>query len=236
MDQLHNQPFHQLIASYTGKLLRDHFGKGPESVVVSIGHTYITIYLRNFLTPSERILLEQQQEEIILLTRARLMQAVIPEIQSYLEVMNGSKPQEVYYDWDLEHRSGMITVISPEPVKQGSGACIPIDYSGKTSIEAEVIRICQRIQKAPQEVMSYELNPRTLLIVRSGVLLQLERELIRLGQGDFLKGVKKNLEKEHILGSKVLEGLLHHTIADCFIDWNYTLDKSILLLMLDPPR
>jgi hypothetical protein len=39
-----NQPiqqYQQTIASYMGKLLRDHFGKRPESVAVSVSECYI---------------------------------------------------------------------------------------------------------------------------------------------------------------------------------------------------
>ncbi|WP_145139870.1 DUF2294 domain-containing protein [Paenibacillus sp. Y412MC10] len=235
MDQLHNQqPFHQLFASYTSKLLRDHFGKGPESVVVSVGHTFITIYLRNFLTPSERILLEQEQEDMIVQTRANLMQAVIPEIISYLEIMNGSKPEEVYYDWNLHKRSGMIAVVSAEAGKQGTA--VNREYPVKSEVEAEILHICQQIQKSPEQIDSFELNPRTLLVVRSGVYLELEKALIRLGHGRLLKSVKSGLEKEYIMRSKRLNSLLHQPVSDCFIDWNDKLDKSILLLIMNPPR
>ena len=46
------------LASYIGKLLRDNFGKGPESVFVTIDQSVITIYLRNFISPTEKILIE----------------------------------------------------------------------------------------------------------------------------------------------------------------------------------
>jgi hypothetical protein len=54
MDELEfmNQPiqqYQQSIASYMGKLLRDHFGKGPESVAVSVSDCYIVMYSAIFL-------------------------------------------------------------------------------------------------------------------------------------------------------------------------------------------
>ncbi len=234
MDQLHNQSFQQIIASYIGKLLRDHFGKGPESVVVSIGNTFITIHLRNFLTPAERILLMQQQEELVIDTRDKLMLAVIPEILRYLQDVIGVRTEECYYDWDLAQKSGMITVISDDQIPHA--LVIPDEYSGKGEVEAELNRISAQVQKAPCSMTSYEMNPRTLLVIRRGVLLPMEREMIRLGQGDTLKRVKRKLEKEYIMSSQVLVGLLHNRISDCFIDWNYSLDKSIIMLTLNPHR
>lgn len=50
------------IASYIGKLLRDNFGKGPSSVYVSLKKPFITIHLRDFLAPMERVLLSQGEK------------------------------------------------------------------------------------------------------------------------------------------------------------------------------
>lgn len=233
MDQLHNQSFQQIIASYTGKLLRDHFGKGPESVVVSIGHTSITIHLRNFLTPAERILLEQQQEELVITTRDKIMLAVTPELLQYLQDVLGVHAEECYYDWNFIQGTGMIAVVSPELIRYTPA---PAFDSSRQEIEDELNRISAQVQKEPCSTASYEMNPRTLLFIRSGVLLPMEREMILLGQGDTLKRVKRKLEKEYIMSSRVLEGLLQHRISDCFIDWNYALDKSIVMLTLNPHR
>ncbi len=49
------------ISGYTGKVFREIFGKGPQSVQTSIGFTFITIYLRNFITPAEQVLMGQDQ-------------------------------------------------------------------------------------------------------------------------------------------------------------------------------
>ncbi|SFE48857.1 two-component system, chemotaxis family, CheB/CheR fusion protein [Paenibacillus catalpae] len=47
------------IASHIGRLLREAFGKGPQSIFVNISRPFIVIYLRNFLSPTEKILLQQ---------------------------------------------------------------------------------------------------------------------------------------------------------------------------------
>lgn len=80
------------------KLLREHFGKGPESVAVSVSDCYIVMYFRNFLTPSERVLLEQNHFNIIDHIREKLMLALMPELYGYIEVVTGIKVREFYYD------------------------------------------------------------------------------------------------------------------------------------------
>ncbi|GIP22004.1 DUF2294 domain-containing protein [Paenibacillus sp. J22TS3] len=234
MDQLHGQQLHQLIASFTGKMFRDHFGKGPESVIVSINHKFITIYLKNFLIPTERVLLQQNQELMIRQIRSRMMRQIIPELRSYLGDVLQEYPEEILYDWDYESRNGMLVALFPNILECGDTAVKA--YRGRLEIERELMRISGRIQQEPAEISSYEINPRTWLVVRSGILGDLEKELIRMELGDLLGDVKRRLEKSYIKDSPVISSVLSRSIADCFIDWDYARDRSITVITTHPPR
>nr|WP_166244318.1 Na-translocating system protein MpsC family protein [Paenibacillus turpanensis] len=221
-----------MIGSYIGKLLRDNFGKGPESVYVSMGYTFITIYLRNFLTPSERVLLEQDQDMIILQMREKLMETLVPEMKTYISVVTGIRPREMYFDWNLHNRSGMIVGITSEPFKEA--ADIQEVYENKQLLEYEIVKISQQAQKAPEEIYSCLLNPRTLVVVRNGILVRIEKELIRLGHADLLKRVKRNLEKSYLHNNSAFESLLSKRVIDILVDWDFVLDKSVILFILNP--
>ncbi len=229
MNQTINQ-YQQLIASYTGKLIREHFGKGPESAVVSIGSNYITVYIRNFLTPSERVLLEQNHEMIIHQMRETLMQSMIPEFASYIEIVTGVKPHEFYYDWSMDNKSGMLVAICPEPIPGGQD--VNDAYEGKAEIENEIVRISQQAQKAPDELISFEINPRKLIIIRNGILVRIEKELIRLGHNELLKSVKRKMEKGYLHNNSSFESILNKRVVDCFVDWNFNSDRSVILLVM----
>lgn len=231
MNQKINQ-YQQLIASYAGKLFRDHFGKGPESAVVSIGSNCITIYFRNFLTPSERVLLEQDHEMIVHQMRETLLQTMIPEFASYIEIVTGVKPHEFYYDWNLHNKSGMLVAFCPDPIPGGQE--VNVEYEGKAGLEQEIVNISHQAQKVPEELVSYEINPRTLLIIRNGVLVRIEKELIRLGHNELLKSVKRNLEKSYLHNNSSFERILNKRVVDCFVDWHFDSDKSIMVLVLNP--
>jgi len=231
MNQQINQ-YKQQITSYTGKLLRDHFGKGPESVFVSIGHTFIIIYLRNFLTPSERVLLEQDHILIIDQMREKLMQMMIPEISGFIEIVTGVRPREFYYDWSLHNKTGMLVAICSEPIPNSQ----PVNerYTGKPEIEEEILKISRKTQKEPEELYSCEISPRMLLIIRTGILVRIEKELIRLGHGELLKGVKRNMEKSFLHNNDWPETPFSKRLSDTFVDWNFDLDKSVILLTTEP--
>jgi uncharacterized protein YbcI len=231
MSQQINQ-HQQLIASYIGKLLRDHFGKGPESVFVSIGGHAISIYLRNFITPSERVLLEQEQEHemIIHQMRDKLMQMMIPEISGYVETLTGTRPEEFYYDWNLKNKTMMLIGLCSEPVQ--GGLPVESDYPGQQNLEREINYISQQAQRSPDEIVSFEMNPRMLVVIRRGILVRIEKELIRLGKGELLKCVKKNLEKSFLHNNSSLDSILNKRVQDSFVDWNFEQDKSVILFIM----
>lgn len=231
MNQQINQ-HQQLITSFAGKLLRDHFGKGPESVFVSIGDVFITIYWRNFLTPSERVLLEQDHILIIDQMREKLLQMMLPEIAGYIEIVTGNRPREFYYDWSLHNKTGMLVGICNEPFPYGQA--VYEDYTGKEETEQELLRISQEVQKLPNELYSCEVNSRMLLVIRKGILVPIEKELIRLGHGELLKGVKRSLEKRYLHNNSWFEKILQRKVVDSFTDWDFELDKSVILLVLQP--
>jgi uncharacterized protein YbcI len=226
------QQFQQQIANYTGKLLRDNFGKGPESVYVSLGYTFFTIYLRNFLTPSERVLLEQKQDIIVHQMRDKLMDNILPDIASYMSFVTGVKPREFYYDWNLQNRSGILMGITSEPFPDSP----PLNefYEGRQALEQEIIKISQQAQKAPEEIYSCELNPRTLVVLRNGILVRIEKEIIRLGHGDILRPIKRNLEKSYLHNNNWFESILQKRVIDSFADWDFDLDKSMIVLVVNP--
>lgn len=222
----------QSIGSSIGKLLRDTFGKGPESVYVSMGSTFITVYLRNFLSPTERVLLDLDQEMIVNKVRHKLMQSLIPEVRSIIESKTGNTVRELYYDWNFHNKSGMLVGVSSEAFK--TSETINEGYEGKKQIDQEIVRISQQAEKVPDEIYSCEINPRTIICVRNGLLVRIEKELIRVGVEATLKAVKRNLGKSYLHNNGHFESILRKRVIDIFVDWDFDLDKSIITFILNP--
>lgn len=220
----------QQIGSFIGKLLRDTFGKGPESVFVSTGHTFFTAYIRNFMSPMEKILMENDQQDTVFDMRLQLMQSLIPEIRSYIEQMTGVRLREFYFDWSFHNYSGMLMGVSSEPFPNGE---LSEAYDGKTELEREIVKISQQAEKVPEEIYSCSLNPKTLLIVRNGILVRIEKEFIRAGQGPLLRRVKANLEKSYLHNNDAMEGHLRKRVIDVFVDWDFERDKSLIAIVLN---
>jgi uncharacterized protein YbcI len=222
------------LSSYIGKLLRDNFGKGPEAVYVSIGAPFIACYLRNFLSPTERVLMEEQQEDTVQMTRDLLMKKLIPEIKATMNFVTGMEIREFYYDWGLHNRSGMFLCISSD-VLQSPEALVE-EYDGKERIHAEITNISKQSEKAPAEIYSYQVNPRTTILVRNGILVSIEKQLIRDGYQEVLKLAKRVLEKKLLHNNNHFESIFNMKVVDVFVDWDFDLDKSVIVFITNPTR
>lgn len=224
--------FQNEIASHIGKLLRDAFGKGPQSIYVSIHHPFIVIYLRNFVTPTEKILLEQGQISAVKHTRDLVMKSLIPKIKAYLLLLTGTELLEFYYDWELHNHSGVFVGRQLEDPKWIVESLER--YEGKEEIHRELERISECVQKRPDQIFSYMINKRTLLVVRNGILIDVSAELIRLGDEKNVREALHNLEKEELQNNSRFQKILHATIEDVFVDWNFQLDRSVIVFILRP--
>lgn len=224
--------FQKEIASHIGKLLRDAFGKGPQLIYASIHHPFIVIYLRNFVTPTEKILLEQGQISTVKHTRDLVMKSLIPRIKAYLFLLTGMELLELYYDWELHNHSGVFVgrqLEDPKLILESQ-----VKYEGKEEVHRELESICERVQKRPDELSSYMINKRTLLIVRSGILLDITKELIRLGDEDNVREALHTLEKNNLQNNSRIQKILHAKIDDVFVDWDFQLDRSVMVFILRP--
>ncbi len=233
-ESLDERAVYKEMASFTGKLFRDNFGKGPASVYVSIEKPFVTIYLRDFLTPMEQVLVRKKNHLKVEETRDLLMQELIPEIKAKLLETASIQVDKMYYDWSLKDRSGIVFGVIKPNNKEEKFDSYP-DYSQKKAVHDEVIRVSKKAEKVPDKVESLYLNDRTLVVERKGVLVEIEKELIRSGFREQLRLSKRRLEKR-LLEKQVSEGILNTPVTDIFVDWDFDEDRSYIIYILKPNK
>lgn len=226
-----NKSIQSELASYTGKLLRDNFGKGPTSIFVSMEYPFISIYLREFLAPMERVLLRQKNVIKIEETRDLLMQELIPEIKATIRVIAGSYVESIYYDWSLKNRTGLLVGVMEE--NEAEFRQVHADYAEKEKVHQEIVKMSKKAEKAPEYVDSMYMNERTLIIERKGILVEIEKELIRSGFTESLRLSKRQLEK-NLLDPDIFGSILNTSVRDIFVDWDFHKDRSYIIMILQP--
>lgn len=222
------------LANNFGKLLRDKFGKGPEAIHVTISQPYVLVYIGGFISPMEQVLLEQGQEITVLTTREYLVKSLDPEIRGQIKALTDMDIQHIYYDWNLENHSGVFVAISPDNPDGGEDP--RANYKGKEDVEKEIIHISEQAEKAPDSVYSYMLSSRSLIVIREGILVPIEKQLVSLGFDETLRVAKRQLEGGMLTGSTQFPIILDSKIQDVFVDWDFDLDKSVITFIHKPNK
>ncbi|MGM7703431.1 Na-translocating system protein MpsC family protein [Pseudalkalibacillus sp. Hm43] len=216
------------ISSFVGKVLRDHFGKGPGSVYVSISDPFVTIYVKDLMSATERVLYSGNHEKTLKKTREFVMDKISDEIKSYIKTVTDIDVQRLYYDWSLENQSGVFLGVGPF-----SRDATYAPYSGQDTVHDEIILMSEKVEKRPEKIFSLRVNDRTLIVVREGLLVEIEKQLIHDGHQEVLRLSKGKIEKR-MLNVERISSKIECDIEDYFIDWDFKKDQSFTIFIMKP--
>ncbi|WCT56707.1 Na-translocating system protein MpsC family protein [Paenibacillus kyungheensis] len=210
--------------SYTTKLLRNRFGKGPEAVSIYLCEQCIVLHLKNFLSPVEKFLLSQEKEQAFRYTRELIMKSMLPELRNFLTQQLDLKVVDLYYDWGMYNASGVIVGLLDYDLYSQSE-----DYKGKEQLHEYIMKATTELQKPPTWIDSWWINSKTLFILRKGTTILLEKELISMGYEHMLRMTKGKIEKALLEQETNLEPLFNKKIADLYVDWSFENDHSMIM-------
>lgn len=217
-----------VLAGFTARLLRKHFGKGPEAVFVSFTDDVICIYVRDLLTPVEKVLLENNQFGMVYATRDSLMEKCLPELKEQIKDETGHYFKRFYYDWNMETNGGVIVAVKDQLSDDSSDTSL-------LKVNELVAHVTQKTERLPDKVKSVKLNNRTLVIYREGILVNIEKEIVRSGDEEVLRKAKGNLEKQELREAFDKQSqLLQGTAQEIFVDWSFEKDQSLIVIIIDP--
>lgn len=217
------------ISSYTSKLLRQKFGKGPESCHASYGNRYIVLYLRKFISPMEEILLTQNQHETVTHSRHMIIETILVELKGVIQVTMDVEVLEFYHDWSYENNTGVIVAY----VEDGSAEPFPeeSDFPEKMALEQEVSRLSLLLQKLPGSLESFKISPKIYITIRYETLVRIEKALINKGYGKILKITKNEYEKKLLHHDGGFEQIFGSKVTDIFCDEDFSLDKALTIFV-----
>lgn len=219
------------IEDFIASFLQRQFGGSPQSVNVTIRKPFVVIHLTGFLLPGEKVLIKRKETKRVGQTRDLLLNGVKPNLNHELAKITGYDVKEIYADWNFEKESGLLIVVLDTEVDLLS-LTFPKDVD-KVALHETVIGISKKTQKAPETIESYWLNDSTVLIERLGIMVDIEKELIKNGVIEELRLAKRLLE-HRVMEFFQLESVLKQEISELFVDWNFEEDKSYMVFILEP--
>ncbi|MDG5471944.1 Na-translocating system protein MpsC family protein [Jeotgalibacillus sp. ET6] len=217
------------MVRYVGKLLRDHFGKGPTSIYITYKQPFITIHLRDFMAPMERVLIERNEINRVEETRDLIMENILPIMKASLNEMISVEIDKLYFNWSLEDQAGMILGV----MNSGDESSVPWpDEVDKEAFRQEVNLLTKKGQKTPEKTELYWLSDRTIVAKRQGILVRIEKELISNGYAEELVLTKRPMEKQLVREAR-LEEIMKKKIQEIFVDWDFDEDIGYIVLVTD---
>lgn len=136
-----------------------------------------------------------------------------------------------YTDWNLENETALLLAVTRQDETTDSAGWP--DEGVKEKVLEEVIQASKKTLKEPEWTNIYWLDGYAILIERSGIMMDLEKEFIKKGMIEKLRLARRHLE-QHLMKSPKLKAILKQEIRELFVDWNFEQDKAYMVLVLEP--
>ncbi|MGO1058202.1 Na-translocating system protein MpsC family protein [Planococcus sp. FY231025] len=218
------------ITQYIEQFLESQLGEKPDQVTVTLHPPFLLVHLSGFLLPSEKMFVERGDWNRVLETRDLIIASMKAELITGLEERSGRKVLDLYADWNLANKSGMlIATMEKTP--------LPEEFPWPEEVDQEAIRDIilmnsMHTQKKPDQTNFYWLSKKVLLVERIGILVEIEKQLVKNGIVEELRLAKRPLE-HRITKLFNLESLLNGQVQELFVDWDFQQDNSYMVLLLE---
>ncbi|MDT8860895.1 DUF2294 domain-containing protein [Alkalihalobacillus sp. MEB130] len=217
------------ISSYTSKLLRRKFGRGPESCTGTLSGRFFLLHIRGFISPMEEVLLQQGKSHDVDNARTLIIANVLDELKGVVQVSLKVDVAEYYHDWNYPNNTGVIMLVFEEEICNNNPSA---NVTYLQEFEKEIARISALVQKVPDNIETTSLSDKVLLVKREGILIPIEKALITRGYEKELVLTKDELEKMYFHRYGKFAEILSKDVRDIFIDWDLHGDKSIMVFIL----
>lgn len=225
-EQLHSEE----IADFISRKLIEEFDASLSSVDTIIQKPFIVIHLLDFSFPTEETFIKRNEVKRIMETRDLIVEGWKADIRKNLSAIVGETVEEIYADWNLENKTGLwVAVMGGEERKERPGWH---ENEDKRKLKEKISCLSRKTEKIPDKIEIYRLSDYILLIERSGIMIDIEKELVKNGAVEELRLAKRPLE-HRLLESLNGEVVTEKKIKELFVDWNFVEDKAYMVLILE---
>ncbi|SEM93440.1 Uncharacterized protein YbcI [Mesobacillus persicus] len=215
------------LSSRFSKTLKSRFGKGPETCYVVSQDNRLFIYIGNFMTPAEEVLVANNQVNMANNFRASVINVICKEFINEASKTLGLKFHSCFHDWNYDTNKG-IFIIESNDIQSTDHKEV---YFEKGLFEV-MGRIISKVHKTPERFEILKWNQSVCVVECREVLLSMDRYLFRQGYSDIL--LEHSREMKTFLKSQKdqLKLVFNREVEDLFIIWDYEKDRSIIVFSL----
>ncbi|WP_342421644.1 Na-translocating system protein MpsC family protein [Paenibacillus sp. FSL E2-0178] len=211
------------------ELFSKSFGESPKNVHVILDERCLVIRLERFMGEIIEELILTNDYDALRSTRELILDFLLPDFLNQLRNFSDLEFDSFYYDCDDNNLSGVITGLIKDNNYQNNEDY----YPGKEKIHLQICKITYEVEKVPDFTYSFWADKNTFVIVREGLLIEIEKYLIRLDGENALRTAKRTLEKTRFIEDAYTSAILNRRLAGIYLDWTFELDKSILVYVFE---
>jgi uncharacterized protein YbcI len=210
------------LSSTFSKMLKQRFGKGPEScwAVLNGGRLYISI--RNFITPAEEVLIKKQENELAKRFRSSVLSAVVDEFIPTASEELGIDFKYVFHDWNYSSNTGFVLLEQEQYDSE-------VHVSNPSQLLKAIELIGSRLHKRPEKLRKILNAPNMCAIEVIGVQTYLESILYENGNSELLQQHLDEIKCGYLKQLSYFEKELNQTVEDVFIMGDYERNRYVLI-------
>lgn len=218
-----------LLSSTLSKLLKQRFGKGPETCYVTLHSNRLVIFIKKYRTPAEDVLLKNNNVSLLQRFRSAVMEEVFFEFSKEAHDCLGISFDSYYEDWNFERNTGIMILENSES-KKWSETTVPPTL--KEKLFNGIISVSEEIYKVPSRVEIIRMNQNMYAVECRGSLIQIEKVLYCKGHIELLHERSNDIKNSFIKQKEVFESIFSTVIEDIFMIWDYKDDTSYIFFYL----
>ncbi|MDF2787007.1 MAG: hypothetical protein K0S80_105 [Neobacillus sp.] len=216
------------LSSTFSKLLKRRFGKGPEACNVFLKGNRLYVYMRQFITPAEEVLLNQGQFELAHNFRSTVINSVTQEFIPEITKVLGISFDLFFHDWNYDKNTGILLLDQAQSNHEEI-----IDNGFQNSLFQLVENVGLHYHKKPASLKIVKFTQNICVIESKDVLLPLEKLVYEKGNVDTLLHHARNIKDGYWKNKKQFERLFVRLIEDMFIMWDYKNNRNYLVFIFN---
>jgi uncharacterized protein YbcI len=217
------------IETVINELFNASFGADPKDVHVILDERCLIIRLENFLGKIMENLITTKDNDALRSTSELIMDYLLPDFLKEFKQISDLEFDSLYYDWDDDNLSGLIIgLIKDNHYQQHEDY-----YPGKDKVHFQISKLTYEVEKVPDSTHSFWADANTLVIVREGLLIEIEKYLVKLDGENALRKAKRALEKPRIIENAKIPIIVKRMPIGVYLDWMFEMDKSVLIYVFE---
>ncbi|WP_428910743.1 Na-translocating system protein MpsC family protein [Niallia sp. Krafla_26] len=218
------------VNSSFSKIIKRGIGKGPENCYTVLNANQLYVYIRNFMTPAEEILMNQKEYNLVMKYRSAVISALSNELLKDASQLLEISFDSMYQDWNFHTNSGVLLLVNNRPHPD-----IKLDENFNRKLFQLIRMVGSQFHKTPSEFKVIKYTENSCAIESKEIMFPLERLLIKKGNEDLLLTHTREIKKGYIQHKRLFEDLFNRSIEDIYMMWDCNQSKHYLIFSFKRP-